>query len=100
MKKKKLDPNVVAYLKDIEDGKYIDTKPGTWVAYSNGKFVLSGFPKKEFLIKLRKIQTGCFITQVNIIEEPIDLSNTIEVVRARSPRLVENTKRKKNPKRA
>lgn len=70
---------MAAYLDDVEKGKFKDTKPGTWVAYFNGKFVLSGFPKKDFLIKLRKIQTGCYITQVNIIEEPIGLPSIIRV---------------------
>lgn len=80
MKKQELYRNITAYLEDIEKGKFKDTKPGTWVAYFNGKFVLSGFPKKEFLIKLRKVQTGCYITQVNIIEESIDLPSVIGVI--------------------
>ncbi|OGD83001.1 hypothetical protein A2572_02205 [Candidatus Collierbacteria bacterium RIFOXYD1_FULL_40_9] len=100
MKKQKIDPNIVAYLKDVEDGRFKDTKPGTWVAYHDGKFVLSHPSKEEFFSKLRKVQTGCFVTQVNITEEPIDLTTIIEVVKVRSPRLVENIKRKKKPKRA
>ena len=79
MKKQDLYRNMAAYLEDVENGKFKDAKPGTWVAYFNGKFVLSGSPKKDFLIKLRKIQTGCYYTQVNIIEEPIDPPSIIEV---------------------
>lgn len=71
---------MAAYLEDVESGKFKDTKPGTWVAYFNGKFVLSGSIKKDFLIKLRKIQKGCYTTQVNIIEEPINLPSIIEVI--------------------
>lgn len=89
--KKQSDPNIHAYLQDVKNGKFKDFAPGTWVAYYDGKFVFSHPSKKEFLTKLRKIQAGCFIAQVNITEV---------FAKVRGPRLVKNIKRKENLKRA
>lgn len=80
--KKQTDPNIQAYLLDVKNGKFTDFAPGTWVAYKDGEFVLSGRNKNSFFTRLRKIKSGCFVTQVNIPVETVDLGGSIVYVRS------------------
>jgi hypothetical protein len=83
--------NFVAFQRDLDLGKFKSFKPGTWVGYANGEYIGSNINRIDILKELRNIPGNRFITQVNIERE---------TARVRSPRLVENIKRKKKPKRA
>lgn len=68
------DPDYQAYMALKEGGKLEGYKPGTWIAILNGQIYFSHI-KKDKLKETISAMTdeSCFITQVNIEKEVVDM---------------------------
>lgn len=63
------DLNVKAFKKDRESGKFKNLRPGTFVAYSKGKYLFRGFSRRSFFKRASMVPGQCFYMQVNIPEK-------------------------------
>lgn len=77
MKKKKLDPNIAAFLADVENGRFKKTKPGTWVAYTKGAFAFSCPTLDRIIKKIKNREQSYYINQVNMDIETLDVPKLI-----------------------
>ncbi len=62
---------------DVESGKFKKTKPGTWVAYTNGSFAFSCLALDRIVTKIKNREQSYYINQVNIDIETLDVPKLI-----------------------